>query len=122
MDLTLNNLQDKLEEKLKSLKKSLHAFMARVLAINQMLMGLAWYECTLWGGSDKDLKALEPTIVDFLWVGQKESVKPMGRSEHVVSAKKEGRVGLIPFVTQVQSFPEKVILFAMEEIEELHPL
>lgn len=36
--------------------------------------------------------------------------------------KSKGDVGLIPFVTPVQNLLAKVILFAMEEQEEVHPL
>lgn len=103
MELTLQHLKDRLEEKLKSLKKSPHTFMARVIAVNQLLMASAWYECTLWDGSDNDLKLLERIVVDILWAGQKEFAKPRVDLIMLTQPKKKGVVGLIPFVMYTSS-------------------
>lgn len=95
MELTLQHPKDRLEEKLKALKKNPHVFMAREIAVNQVLMGFAWYECTcLWGRSDKDLKLLERKT------GQaRKSAKPRVDLLTLTQPKSKGDVGLIRFVT-----------------------
>lgn len=50
-DLTLLKLIEKMEARLVGQKKNPRAFMARVLAANQIIGGSQWYQMTLYSGS-----------------------------------------------------------------------
>lgn len=45
-DKVMEKLQEKLKDKLNHFKKNLFDFMGRMLAVNQVLMGSAWYALT----------------------------------------------------------------------------
>lgn len=48
-DLTLTYIKEKLDDKLKKLKRDPYDFMFRVIIANQLMMGSFWYSITLWG-------------------------------------------------------------------------
>lgn len=121
-DLTLLKLIEKMEARLVGQKKNPRAFMARVLAANQIIGGSQWYQMTLYSGSKQDLKKIGKTILNFLWAGQKESTMLRMDIDMLSQPKRKGGVGLIPSTMHVQCLPTKMVIFAMEDGDVVHPL
>src|SRR5450759_568646 len=107
----LSNLRQTLVGHLKKAKRTPFNFMERVSLINQLILGSMWYVVTLWSGNDKELHGIEKEIVNFLWVGQKESSHPRVSIEVLFQAKQHGGLGLILLKAQVACLATKILLW-----------
>lgn len=116
----LQQIKEILNKAMKRAKMRPHSFMARVLAVNHLMMGSLWYLLTLWSGTDKELHEVQMLLINFLWAGQDILASHRINCRLLALPKSEGGVGLILFKHQVKALAAHFIFFTVPEGN--HPL
>lgn len=119
-ECTVQHIRVLLDKKLVLLRLRPHSFMARVLVVNQVLMGSLWYLLTVWCGSVRELHDIRMVLINFLWAGQEISARHSIKFQTLAISKMEGGVGLISFEPQVAALSARLIRFVMADGK--HPL
>jgi hypothetical protein len=108
-------VMEKLESRLSLARQNPLNLVARVVVINHLLVSSTWYLLIISVGTERELKAMQDKILQFIRAGQKKNACHRVDKRTICRLKHAGGLGLLEVPTQAASLSGKVLLWLVHK-------